>query len=222
MTPADTANPTIFVVDEDQQTRDALEVLLDVVGFAVRAFTHPAIFETYYRPNMPGCLLIDPGGSAAAARDLYTRLLRAGQRLPMICLTNHQHPPSEPQRIGGGAIYWLPESFDRESLINCVSAALALDAHWRQLDRARAELEERVRRLSDRERETLRMIQSGASKRAIAAKLSLSERAVESHRSALMRKLHVRSLAELVELSAPPASAELSTPACSGAGRGAT
>jgi FixJ family two-component response regulator len=211
MTPADTASPTIFVVDEDHQTRDALEVLLDVIGFAVRAFTHPAIFETYYRAEMPGCLLVDLGGSAAPVRDLYARLLRAGQRLPMICLTAMGEWPREPEQVSGGAIYWLPESFERDMLVNCVSAALALDAHWRDRDRARAELEDRVRRLSDRERETLQMIQAGATKRAIAAKLSVSERAVELHRSALMRKLHVGSLAELVELSAPPASAELST-----------
>ena len=79
--------------------------------------------------------------------------------------------------------------------------ALALDAEWRAGDARFADLADRIARLNPRERATLAMIQAGEPNKSMAAKLSLTERAVEMRRSAIMRKMQVRSVAELVDLT---------------------
>ncbi|HEY4234700.1 MAG TPA: response regulator [Lacipirellulaceae bacterium] len=204
MTPADTTSPTVFVVDDDEQMRDSLEVLLEVVGFAVRPFASPGSFQRYYRPQMPGCLLLDIRMPRQDGLALYEQLLSAGKRLPMIFITVQADALTPETAMRTGAIELLEKPFDREMLVDRVRKALALDAQWRQRDADIAALEERVRRLSDRERETLEMIEAGQSNKAMAAKLFLTERAVEMHRSAIMRKLQVGSMAELVDLTATP------------------
>jgi DNA-binding NarL/FixJ family response regulator len=52
--------------------------------------------------------------------------------------------------------------------------------------------------LSPREREVLKLIASGLSSKAIARKLDISPKTVETHRSRLMTKLDLHSVAELV------------------------
>ncbi len=202
MTPADTISPTVYVVDDDQQMLDSLEVLLEVLGFSVRAFASPGSFQRYYRPNMPGCLLLDIRMPRQDGLALYEQLLSEGKRLPVIFITAHADVSTAVAAMKTGAIEFLEKPFDRETLVDLVRKALALDAQWRERDAVYAALEERVRRLSDRERETLEMIQGGMSNKAMAAKLFLTERAVEMRRSAIMRKLQVRSVAELADLTA--------------------
>src|SRR5262245_9085494 len=89
-------------------------------------------------------------------------------------------------------------SFDRETLLVRVRKALELDAKWRQEDARYATIADRIGLLSDRDRETRTLIQAGKSNKSIAASLFLMERAVEMRRSTIMRKLQVRSVAELL------------------------
>ena len=79
MTPPDLLNPTVFVVDDDQQMRDSLCALLEVLGFQVMAFATPGSFHRFYRREMPGCLLLDIRMPRQTGLELYERLLRGGQ-----------------------------------------------------------------------------------------------------------------------------------------------
>ena len=58
-----------------------------------------------------------------------------------------------------------------------------------------------VAALTEREREVLKRIAEGSSTKEIAASLDISARTVETHRANLMRKLDVRSVAQLVRLA---------------------
>jgi FixJ family two-component response regulator len=100
-----------------------------------------------------------------------------------------------------GAVEFLEKPFDRETLLNRVQRALELDAQWRSQDAKFAALAARIAVLNERDRETLQMIQAGESNKAMAAKLFISERAVEMRRSSLMKKLQVSSVAELIDLT---------------------
>jgi len=194
--------PTVFVVDDDQQLRDSLCRLLEVLDFQVAAFSAPASFYQYYRAEMPGCLLLDIRMPRQSGLDLYEQLLREGKKLPVIFMTAHADVTTAVAAMKTGAIEFLEKPFDRDALVARVRKALELDAEWRRRDAEFAALSQRVDRLSQRERETLALIQAGETNKAIAARLSLTERAVEMRRSSIMRKLQVRSVAELIDLTA--------------------
>lgn len=65
----------------------------------------------------------------------------------------------------------------------------------RQLEAAR-----KVQCLTPRECQVLQMVTGGYPNKAIASELKLSIKTVEKHRGSIMRKLHLRSLCELVHL----------------------
>jgi FixJ family two-component response regulator len=193
--------PTVFVVDDDESLRQSLCALLEVLNFEVRAFGTPGSFHRYYRAEMPGCLLLDLRMPRQSGLELYEQLLNEGKRLPVIFITAHADVTSAVAAMKSGAIEFLEKPFDRETLLDLVLKALKLDADWRAQDAKLSELSSRIARLSDRERETLALIQEGASNKTMAARLYLSERAVEMRRSAIMRKLEVSSVAELLDLT---------------------
>jgi len=194
-------NPTVFVVDDDDEMRSSLETLLEVLGFAVRTFPSGASFLRHFRAEMPGCLVLDIRMPRQSGLELYEQLLREGKRLPVIFITAHADVPTAVAAMKTGALEFLEKPFDRHNLLERVHGAIKLDAEWRRRDAEFAAVEERIRRLNERDRETLELVLAGESNKGMAAKLYITERAVEMRRSAIMRKLEVQSLAQLLDLA---------------------
>jgi FixJ family two-component response regulator len=188
-------------VDDDRLVRESLRALLGALDFSVATFSAPGSFQRFYRADMPGCLLLDIQMPRQSGLELYQQLLAEGKRLPVIFMTAHADIATAVAAMKRGAVEFLEKPFDSEALVDRVKQALALDALWRQRDASYVELTQRVSRLTARQRETLELIRTGATNKAIAAKLRLTERAVEMRRSSIMRKLQVRSLAELIDLT---------------------
>jgi FixJ family two-component response regulator len=201
MTSAIQNTPTVFVVDDDGPMRESLQVLLEALGFTVRAFSSAASFHRYYRPHMPGCLVLDVWMPVQDGLELYKQLWQEGKRLPVIFITAHADVTMAVAAMKTGAIEFLEKPFDRQILQDRVGKALALDVQWRQREWEFAALEKRIMQLTSRERETLELLLAGESNKTMAAKLLLSERAVEMRRAGIMRKLRVRSVAELLDLT---------------------
>jgi FixJ family two-component response regulator len=199
--PAAENEPTLFIVDDDRQMCQSLVALLETLGYRVQAFYSALGFTRFYRANMPGCLLLDIQLPTQDGLALYEQLLHEGKRLPVIFITAHANINLAVAAMKTGAVEFLEKPFDRHRLVECVQKALALDAQWRKREADFHAIHDRILRLTERDRETLEFTLSGEPNKAIAAKLSLTERAVEMRRAAIMRKLQVRSLAELLDLT---------------------
>lgn len=201
MSPAELNLPTVFVVDDDQQMRDSLTALLDALSFPVRTFASGAEFRAHYQRDLPGCLLLDVRMPEEDGLKTYEKLLQEGHRLPVIFITAHADVTTAVAAMKTGAIEFLEKPFDRLSLLDLVRRAIALDAEWRRRDSEFDKLDEYISRLNARERETLDLLLAGESNKIIASRLYLSQRAVEMRRAAIMRKLDVDSLAQLLDLA---------------------
>ncbi len=197
----DRRSTTVFVVDDDQVLLDSIVALLESLDFPVCAFTSAADFRQFYRAKMPGCLILDIRMPRQNGLQLYEQLLCEGKRLPVIFVSGQADVSIAVAAMKMGAVELLEKPFDHKVLIDLVHKALNLDAQWRARDALIAAIEERVARLSGREFETLQLIQAGGSNKSMAAKLRLTERAIEMRRSAIMRKLQVTTLAELFDLT---------------------
>ena len=200
-TSSPTKPPTVFVVDDDQPMRDSLTALLSALDFPVRTFGSGAEFRAAYQSGTPGCVLLDIRMPGEDGLKTYERMIRDGQRLPVIFITAHADVTTAVAAMKTGAIEFLEKPFDRQSLLELVRKAIELDAEWRRRDAEFAQLNERISRLNSRERETLDLILAGESNKIIASHLFLSQRAVEMRRASIMRKLGVETLAELLDLA---------------------
>jgi FixJ family two-component response regulator len=172
-----------------------------MMGHTTLGFNSAPAFRAYYRGDLPGCLVLDVRMPGESGLELYEQLLREGRRLPVIFITAHADVTTAVAAMKTGAVEFLEKPFDRETLQVLVDKALALDADWRRREADFAAIDERIARLNERDRETLELIIAGASNKTTAARLFISERAVEMRRAAIMRKLEVRSLAELLEIA---------------------
>ncbi len=201
MTPAHAYPPTVFVVDDDRQMLDSVVALIAAMGFCARGFASAGSFHDFYESSMPGCLLLDVRLPVQSGPELYEQLVREGKRLPVIFTTAHADVSTAVAAMKTGAIEFFEKPFDRQMLLARIDEALVLDAEWRRREADYRAVDARMSRLSQRERETLQLILWGTSNKAMASKLYISQRAVEMRRAAIMRKLQVRSLVELLELA---------------------
>jgi FixJ family two-component response regulator len=192
---------TAFVVSADASMRVALLAAITGAGRAAQGFASVSDFCSSYDVGMPGCLILDVAAPVSSALEAYERLVREGKRMPVVFLVEGDPAPTANGSPTTGAIGFLEKKCEGRMLADHVLAALELDKQWRAREVEHQAVSQRIKRLSDREQDTLDLMLSGASDKAMASKLYVSPRAVEMRREAIMRKLQVRSLGELLEVA---------------------
>jgi len=193
--------PTVHVVDDDGEVRDSIRCLIEALRLPVRVFASSAEFRTYYRRGYPGCLILDVRMPRQSGLELYSEMVREGLRLPAIFITGHADVSTAVAAMKTGAIEFLEKPFDGDALSTLVRRALEFDAQWRRRESEFVAFDQRLQRLTDRDRETLELIIAGKSNKSMATRFFISERAVEMRRAGIMKKLQVRSVAELLDVA---------------------
>jgi len=202
MPTAETApeQPTVFVVDDDPGIRDSVTWLFQSVGLPVETYGSAQKFLDTYVPSRPGCLILDVRLPGMGGLDLLEALRRRGATLPVIVVTAFGEVHSAVRAMKGGAIDVMEKPTRDQVLLDRVQQALELDRRTRATLASHAEAAARYARLSKRELEVLGLIIGGKANKVIATDLKLSPKTVEAHRAAIMRKLGVHSIAELVRI----------------------
>jgi len=192
---------TVYVVDDDPDVLKALERLFDSVGFAVAGFPSPESFLERVDRAVPGCIVLDLAMPGLNGLELQRVLESRGVALPIVFLTGHGDVASSVRAMKRGAADFLTKPVDDDVLIAAVRDALARDRAQRAIRAERARAAECLATLTAREREVLALIVAGRLNKQIAAELGTVEKTIKFHRANLMRKLGVRTLADLVKLA---------------------
>jgi FixJ family two-component response regulator len=192
--------PTVFIVDDDAGVRDSLAMLLELKGFRTRTFAAAEAFLAEYRPEWPGCLVLDLRMPGMTGLELQADLARRGSALPVIIITAHGDVATTRSALKGGAVDFIEKPIDDEALVAAIAAALDRDARERERAQAAAGAAERLARLTGREREVLALVAEGRHNREIAVALGISPRTVEVYKARMMEKLQVRRVPDLVRL----------------------
>lgn len=193
------AAPEVYLVDDDPAVRDALQLLLHASGLRVRPFESGESFLEYYRPEFPGCLLLDIRMPGMSGLKLQEVLLARRIRLPIIFITAHGDIPTAVDAVKRGALQFIEKPFDDFRLLKLVLEALDHDARMRREATASRSIEARLAALTRRERQVLDRVLAGNTSRSIAEELFISVKTVEFHRGRIMQKLQVGSLRELFQ-----------------------
>ena len=183
----------VFVVDDDQAVRDSIAMLVRAEGLSARTFDSARSFLDGWEHTDESCVIIDLRLPDLSGLDLQGRLAGDDHAPPIIFLTGYGTVPAAVRALKAGAMDFLEKPFDPAELLALVQEALARD-------RARRADIRRLDALTRREREVLGMVADGDTNKVIAVNLGISVRTVELHRARGMRKLRVRSVADLVRL----------------------
>ena len=194
--------PVVCVVDDDSSFRRAVERLVRSAGMDAIAYGSAQEYLSSFDANRAGCLVLDLSMPGQTGLELQKMLASDPGAPPIIFVTGHGDIPASVQAMRRGAVEFLTKPVDDVVLLDVIRGAIAKD----QVDRsALAELEAVRRRLATltaRESEVLRHVIAGRLNKQIAGDLGTVEKTIKVHRSRLMAKLQVKSVAALVRLAA--------------------
>src|ERR1700737_4871632 len=192
--------PIVFVVDDDEAVRNSLRLLLKSVGLAAAALPTAQEFLSTYRPDQPGCLVLDVRMPGMSGIELQQQLNLRGAVIPVIFISGHGDIPMAVEAMQQGAFDFLQKPFRDQDLIDRIQRALVKDQTNRAELKERARIQERLTSLTPREREVLTLVASGKPNKVMAGDLGVSQRTVEIHRARVMEKMGASSLAQLVRM----------------------
>jgi FixJ family two-component response regulator len=190
--------PIVLVVDDDSEVRDALSGLFRSVGLDSRLFASAAEFLQHKLPERPCCIVLDIRLPGMGGLDFQSQLTKANIHVPIVMMTGHGDIPMSVRAMKAGAVDFLTKPFRHQDMLDAVAQAIERDRNRRDSEKSLAELRGLFESLTTREREIMRLVTAGLMNKQVAAELGLSEITVKIHRGHLMRKMGVRSLADLV------------------------
>jgi two-component system response regulator FixJ len=195
------ADGVVHVIDDDADVRQSLAFLLSTAGLAVRVHDSAVAFLKVLPEIKDGCVVTDVRMPGIGGLELQRRLGELEKRLPVIVMTGHGDVPLAVEAMKAGAIDFIEKPFDDEVMLSAIRVALGRQADDRERHAQAAAIQERIARLSDRERDVLDRLVAGKANKVIAYELGISPRTVEVYRANVMTKMQADSLSELVRMA---------------------
>ena len=193
--------PVVFVIDDDASIRDSLALMLGLAGYATRLFADAESFLAACQPDWTGCVVADLRLPGMSGIELQAKLAALGSRMPFIVITAHGDVPAARTAFRANAVDFIEKPFEESQLQTAIAAALAIEAERVTAAEQRRDIEEKLARLTSRERHVLEQAAKGLHAKEIAEVLGISVRTVEVHKTRIMDKLNVRNIGELVRFA---------------------
>jgi RNA polymerase sigma factor (sigma-70 family) len=191
----------VCVVDDDRDLNVMIEWALGKEGLTVHSFNQAQDFLESPERKACGCLLLDLKMPGLSGLDVQQALIDQQADTPILFLSGHGDVSSVRTAFKGGAVDFLVKPIDVRTLVESVLSVMEVSRNHREELRKETEQEQLVERLTPREKEILQHLSHGLTAKAIGKALNISHRTVEIHRSRIMEKLAIHSLADLMVFS---------------------
>jgi two-component system response regulator FixJ len=191
----------VHLIDDDDAARESLAFLLGTAGFEVKTYDSAVAFLRELPELKSGCIVTDVRMPELSGIDLLRRLRELKMEVPVIVITGHADVPLAVQAMKMGATEFFEKPFDDEAMLACIRAALHEQERKQKVQADRAEIEQRLATLSNRERDVLDGLVKGLANKQIAFAHGISPRTVEIYRANLMTKMHAASISDLVRMA---------------------
>jgi two-component system, chemotaxis family, CheB/CheR fusion protein len=193
-------NATVFVVDDNRLARETIRVLLLDSKYRVKTFPSGQAFLDSYHPGEHGCLVTDVRMPGIDGFELLAQIAATGTAPPAIVITGQGDIATAVQAMKAGAVDFIEKPIDPDALLACINRALQRSESPNERSARRAAAAMRIASLTAREREVMELVVAGHANKEIAYRLGISQRTVETHRAAVMKKMGAPSLADLIRL----------------------
>lgn len=192
----------VYVVEDDSAVRRTIRNVLEEFGFRVREFATAEEFLAGYEPHAAGCLITDLDMPGMGGMELHRRLHESDADLSVVVVTGVAEVSDAIEVMERGAITLLQKPYEVPDLISAIHKGLRQSDRKHQRRRQCLDVERRLQSLTDEERQVMDLMVAGAPNKAISLGLSMSMRTVDRRRKAVLDKMGVETLMELVALLA--------------------
>jgi FixJ family two-component response regulator len=194
----ETPQPLVYVVDDDPEVRRSLQLLMESVNLAVECYSSAGAFLEGCDRARPGCLILDVRMPGMSGLELQDQLVAEGSKLPIIMITAFGEVSLAVRAMRAGAVDFVEKPFSRQELLDRVHAAIEISVALHKKNESRAEIAQRLGKLTDRERQVMDLMVAGHQTKEIAIELGISPKTVDNHRSRVFEKTGADGVAELV------------------------
>lgn len=195
-----TVKPQVHIIDDDEAIRDSMSMLLETIDLPHHCYCSAAEFLDIYDGTQRGCLVLDIRMPVMNGLELQKRLNEVDCLLPIIFMTGHGDIPMAVEAMRAGALDFMRKPVREQDLLDRIQRALDHESGKFDLHEKMAGIKTRIETLTPKEHEIFDRVAEGQANKVIAVELGVSERTVEVHRAQVMKKLGVRTLADLVRL----------------------
>ena len=192
---------TIFIIDDDQSVLDTLSMLLSSVGYETKPYSSPQAFLDEHDPSLPGCVVLDLLMPHINGLDVQRELVTRKIERPIIFLSGNGTIPASVEAMKAGAVDFLPKPVNGDELVNAIKIAEERDRVRLQRAAERKAVSKLIDQLTSREKQVMELVVRGHLNKDIAALIGTREKTVKLYRGRMMKKMGVRSVAELVRLA---------------------
>jgi two-component system response regulator FixJ len=191
----------IHLIDDDEALRESVAFLLRAADFEVKGFSSAQAFLASLPDSSLSCVITDVRMPDMSGIELIRRLKDLKVDVPVIVITGHGDVALAVEAMKLGATDFFEKPFNDDLLLASVRGALQEQAHHTKRHAERAEIEQRLAKLSAREKDVLTGLIEGRANKQIAFDLGISPRTVEIYRANLMTKMQADSLSDLVRMA---------------------
>lgn len=195
------ASPIVYLVDDEPAVLKALSRLMRSADLLAQTFNSPRDFLEEHNPEVHGCVVLDLAMPGLNGLQLQEELIQRGSLLPIIFLTGHGDVHTGVKAMRDGAVDFLTKPVSDNDLLAAIHRALERNRNIMQLNAARAQILERLAKLTPREHEVMIHVVAGKQNKQIASDLGTVEKTIKVHRARIMEKVQVESIADLVRLT---------------------
>lgn len=190
--------PTVYIIDDHPAVCHALREMLSVLGYEVETFGSAQQFLDTVDRARPGCIVSDLRMPGMDGLELMRELAKRAIRLPVVLISGHADLPTAVMAIKAGAEDFIEKPLDDAQLVAAINRCLAQAFEQLADRRSDGDLERMFASLTAREVEVYDLVTEGCTSQAIARRLGISPRTVESYRVQIMDKMQAASVAVLV------------------------
>ena len=181
---------TVYLVDDDLGVLNGLSRLLRARNYDVKPYSSPQLFLEEHDVTVPGCAVLDVLMPGLNGLELQLALTASdGCHRPIVFITGKRDISTSVRPIKD------------EALFDAISQAEKRDTDLRKAQSELELIKAKMTALTPREREVLVHVVAGRPNKQIAADLGTVEKTIKVHRSRMMEKLGVRTVADLVRMT---------------------
>jgi RNA polymerase sigma factor (sigma-70 family) len=190
----------VYVVDDDDGMRDSMSFLLKKADISCLAFSSGKQFLDQWDGTQPSCMVVDFQMPDMTGLALLNQARSRHGFIPFVLVTGHGTVAMAVEAMKMGAVTVIEKPFRHELFIDTVQTTMARDLQRRESELQKLDVANRIKSLTEREQEIVKMVVEGSLTKQIAKQLGISSKTVEVHRSRITKKLGVRSVAQLVRM----------------------
>ena len=190
---------SVIVIADDLELRISLVEMMQHAGFQTRAYSNADGFLVG-GVRSPSCFLLDLAMPGINSADFQSYLRSTWPDAPVIFLSQQTTVAMVVQAVKNGAYDVIELPYQPDELVDKVKAAIEQYSSQSARRVEQQALQERIGKLTAREREILDLVIEGMSTKEMARRLNISPRTVEVHRSRIMRKMDMKTLRDTLRI----------------------